>query len=175
MATQTRTAQVIDALIAGVRALPGHRAPDGTVSGADLVTVYDGPEIRSTDDAIDESWVVIGWSGSGPDDLNPAAQVNLSRGPIAATNRPRNEVVTISCLASARRGESTKAARDLVTAELDAVAGLLRSDPSLGINTAGTIGGVRTIAYVTAGTLSQYLLDGYVAEWEFTVTYESRV
>lgn len=174
MAIQTRTAQVIDALVAGTRALAGHRAPDGTASGK-LVTVYDGPEIRSTDDAVDDAWLVIGWSGSGADDLEPAAQVIQSRGPIAATNRPRNEVVTVNCLASVRRGESAKLARDLATAELGVVAELLRADPSLGINTAGTIGGVRTIAFVTAGTLTQYLLDGYVAEWSFTVTYDSRV
>lgn len=174
MATQTRVPQVIDALIALGRALPGHRAPDGTTSGK-LVTVYDGPEIRATDDAADDAWVVIGWSGTGAEDLEPAAQSNLSRGPIAATNRPRNEVVTINCLASVRRGESAKLARDMVSAELDAFAGICRGDPSLGINTAGTIGGVRTIAYVTAGTLTQYLLDGYVAEWNFTVTYDARV
>ena len=170
-----RAGQVIDRLLVLARALPGHRDPNGTTSTDGLVTVYDGPEIRATDDAIDQTFVVIGWSGADPDALEPAASSNWVAGPIAATTRPRDETTVIACKVISQRGELMKAARDAAIAELEAVAGICRSDPSLGIDTSATIGGVRTLAWVTAGTMLQYDERGYVCEIEFTVTYQTRV
>jgi hypothetical protein len=172
---QTRVAQVIDRLLVLSRALPNHRAPTGTVSTSGLVTVYDGPEVRSTDDAIDQTIVVVGWSGEDDDDLAVPATLTLTAGPIAATNRPRDEQGTINCKVISHRADSVANARDAVVAEVVAFAELCRVDPSLGINTSDTIGGVRTLAWVTAGSLVQYLSKGYVAEMDFTVSYSTRV
>jgi hypothetical protein len=172
---QTRVAQVIDRLLVLGRALPGHRSPTGLVSTAGLVTVFDGPEIRSTDDAIDQTMVIVGWSGDDDDNLAQAATIGLTGGPIAASNRPRDEQGTINCKAISHRADSVALARDAVIAEVVAFAELCRVDPSLGISTSDTIGGVRTLAWVTAGSLVQYLSKGYVAEMDFTVSYSTRV
>jgi hypothetical protein len=172
---QTRVAQVIDRLLVLGRALPNHRSPTGLTSTAGLVTVFDGPEIRSTDDAIDQTLVVVGWSGDDDDNLSEAATISLTSGPIAATNRPRDEATTINCKVISQRADSSSAARNAVVAEVEAFAGLCTTDPSLGISTSDTIGGVRTLAWVTAGSLVQYLSKGYVAEMDFTVSYSTRV
>jgi len=170
-----RLSQLIDQILVLARALPGHRAPDGTSSTAGLVTVYDGPEIRSTDDAIDTTWLVIGWSGDDLDQLEEAATSTWTSGPIAAIVRPRDETTTVNCKAVSQRAETMKAARDGAVAEVEAVAQLCRNDPSLGIDTSATIGGVRTLAWVTAGSVVQYLDKGYVCEIDFTVSYNTRV
>jgi hypothetical protein len=175
MATQFRIGQVIDQLLVLSRALSGHRDPDGTDSTAGLVTVYDGPQVRSTDDAIDSTFLVIGYGGDGPDDISTAGSGRWSSGPIAGTVRPRSEVASVSCKIVSHRGESPKLARDAALAELNAVAGICRSDPSLGIDTSSTIGGVRTLAYVTGGQMVQYLRRGFVCEITFDITYDARV
>jgi hypothetical protein len=172
---QTRMAQIIDRLLVLSRALPNHRAPVGIVSTSGLVTVFDGPEVRSTDDAIDQTMVVVGWSGDDDESLEIAASLTLAGGPIAATNRPRDEQGIINCKAISHRADSVAIARDSVIAEVVAFAELCRADPSLGLSTSDTIGGVRTLAWVTAGSLVQYLSKGYVAEMDFTVSYSTRV
>jgi hypothetical protein len=172
---ETRVAQVIDRILVLGRAASGHRAPGDTSPTPGLVTVYDGPEVRSTDDAIDQTFVVIGWSGDDDEALEIAARMVLTSGPIAATNRPRDEITTITCKVVSHRAESVAEARNAALAEVVVFAAICRSDPSLGINTADTIGGVRTLAWVTAGTLTQYLSKGYVAEFEFTISYQTRV
>lgn len=172
---ETRIGQVTDKVLTLVRALPNHRGPSDTVSTPGLVTVYDGPEVNSTDDQIDNTFVVIGWSGTNHDDLETMGRISLRAGPIAAANRPRDETTTIQCLVSSGRGETMKAARDAALAELEAVAALLRSDPSLGLDTSATIGGRRVYAWVTAGDLTEYLAKGYTADIGFTITYTARV
>jgi hypothetical protein len=175
-----RVGQVIDRLLVLTRALAGHRDPNGTMSTDGLVTVYDGPEVRSTDDAIDSTLLIIGWSGDDTDALEEAASSSWTSGPIAATSsgtpiRPRDETTTVSCKVISQRAETMKAARDGAITELEAVAQLCRNDPSLGIDTSATIGGVRTLAWVTAGSMVQYLDAGYVCELDFTVSYNARV
>jgi hypothetical protein len=137
---ETRVAQVIDALIARLGGTAGFRLNGDSNSAADLVTVFDGAEIRSTDDSIDQVLLVIGWAGDNPDETEPAATIALSSGPIAATNRPRDEITSISCKVMSHRASTQKEARDAGLAALTAVAKVLRSDPSLGINTSDTIG-----------------------------------
>lgn len=172
---ETRVGQVIDAVIAKLAITSGFRLNGDTNSTTGLITVFDGAEIRATDDAIDQVLLVIGYPGDNPDELEPAAQIALSSGPIASTSRPRDEQTSIACKAISHRAESQKDARDAGLAALVAVAMMCRADPSLGINTSGTIGGVRTLAWVTAGQLTQYLHNGYVAELDFTISYQSRV
>lgn len=172
---ETRVAQVIDRVLVLGRTAAGHRAPGDVTSTTGLVTVYDGPEVRSTDDAIDSTFVVIGWSGDDDDSIELVARMQLTSGPIAAANRPRDEITAITCKAISHRADSVKEARDAALAEVAVFAQICRSDPSLGINTTDTIGGVRTLAWVTAGSLFQYLHNGYVAEFEFTINYQTRV
>lgn len=172
---ETRVGQVIDAVIAKLAATTGFRLYGDSNSTADLVTVFDGAEIRATDDNIDQVLLVIGWAGDDPEQTSAAADIALTTGPIAATNRPRDEQTSIACKVMSHRAGTQKEARDAGLATLVAVAKVCRADPSLGINTSDTIGGVRTLAWVTAGQLTQYLHNGYVAELDFTISYQSRV
>lgn len=168
---QTRVDQVIDRLVelaAGQAGYIRYGQP-----GADEIIVFDGPEWSETDDPCDA--LVVGWSGGDDDAATPAATSNQTAGPIAAGNRPRDEVGTVLCRAIAQTKDSPKAARDAAKAIVVTLAGLCRADPSLALNTSDTIGGVRTIAYVTTGDLVQYNSRGYVAEWEFTITFLTRV
>jgi hypothetical protein len=175
MADQFRIGQVIDRLVALSRASAGHRAPDGTDSTTGLVTVYDGPEVRATDDAEDNTFLIIGWSGDLDDGLTPAGAGAWKAGPIANQVRPRDESTAVTCKVVSQRGESPKLARDAAIAEVALIAGLCRSDPTLGVDSSATIGGVRTRAFVTAGTMVQYLAKGYVCELDFEVYYDARV
>lgn len=172
---QTRVAQVIDRLVVLARALPNHRGPEDQTGAVGVTTVFDGPEIRSTDDLSDGAMLIIGYPGDNPDELVAAANSTITYGPIAATNRPRDEVGTIICRAISQRAETAADARNGALAEVEAVAAICRADPSLALNTADTIGGVRTITFVTAGDMFQYLDRGYTCEWEFSVTFKTRV
>jgi hypothetical protein len=172
---ETRLAQVIDQLVALTRALPNHRGPDDQTTADDVSTVYDGPEMRATDDLANGGHLVIGWSGDSPDEVVAAGSSTITRGPMAATVHPANEIGTVNCRAIFQRGETPKLARDGALAEITAVAQLCRATPDLGINTSGTIGGVRTVASVTIGEMYQYLDRGNVCLWDFSVTFETRV
>lgn len=172
---ETRVAQVIDFLVSGLAANASFRRPDDETYGPDLITVWDGPEFRSSEDHSKSAHVVIGYGGDDPEALEPSAATELVAGPLAAMVRPRDETLTVSCRSICDSGETPKIARDTALAGIEAVANLCRSDPSLGIDASATIGGVVVRAWVTAGTLLQYLEAGYTAEWEFTVTVRTRV
>jgi hypothetical protein len=172
---ETRVAQVIDALVTGMRATAGFRSPTSASTTAGLTTVYDGPEVWTTDDRDGQSLLVIGYSGSDPDEQTATAESSFTRGPIAVPARPRDEVSVIHCRAIADGRETPKIARDAALATIAAVSLFCRTDPSLGINTSDTVGGVRTIAFVTTGDLIQYLMRGHTAEWAFDVGFSTRV
>lgn len=172
---ETRLEQVIDQLVLLTRALPDHRGPADQTTALNQTTVFDGPEVRTTDDVSDGASLIIGWGGESADEVTVAGSSTIARGPIAAQTRPADEIGTIVCRAVYQNAETAKLARDGALATLTAVAALCRATPDLGINTSGTIGGVRTLAFVTAGDLYQYLDRGYVAIREFTVTFKTRV
>jgi hypothetical protein len=172
MALQARWGQVIDAVVEQCRALPGYRGPESTDSGT---TVWDGPEFQASEDHAQGEHLIIGWPGN-IDATTPAANSTWTTGPIASTVRPRDETTTIACVAIAQHGSTPKESRDLANTVLADVATLLRTNPSLNIDASATIGGVLIIAYVTAGTMSQYLgPSGYTTTIEFTLTYSGRV
>lgn len=174
MVDQIRIGQVIDALVSTIGGRPGFRSPDGRES-LNEATVWDGPQWQTVEDHAPGGHVVIGWPGEF-ESPSPAATTTWEAGPIASTNRPRDETTQVACLATAQRHETVKDARDACLALLTTVAAVCREDPSLGIDTAATVGGVRTITYVTAGSFTQLLgPNGFAAELEFTVTYKSRV
>lgn len=172
---ETRVAQVIDTLVAGLRATSGFRSPTSASTVPGLTTVYDSSEVWTTDDRDGQSVLVIGYASDEPDDQTPIAESTFTRGPIAVPARPRDEVSVIRCRAIVDGRETPKLARDAALATIEAVAAFCRVDPSLGLNTSGTVGGVRTIAYVTAGDLIQYLVRGHTAEWAFDVSFSTRV
>jgi hypothetical protein len=172
---ETRVAQVMDALVTGMRLVTGFRAPTDASTVAGLTTVFDSSELWTTDDRDGQSILVIGYAGDDPEDDIPIAQTSLSAGPIAISARPRDEVATIACRAIVDGRETPKLARDAAMATIAAVSLFCRTDPSLGINTADAVGGVRTITYVTAGDLLAYAHEGHTCEWAFTVSFKSRV
>jgi hypothetical protein len=172
---ETRIAQIIDRLVTLSAALPGYRMADAETTASNTTAVWDGPEVRSSDDASDGSELVIGWSGPSADEALASASSSIKAGPMAGPNRPREEEGFVNCLAIGQNAPTPKAARDAALQVVEDVAELCRSTPDLGIDTSGTIGGVLTRAYVTAGDLVQYLQDGYVAEWQFTVNFKTRV
>lgn len=172
---ETRVAQVIDRLIAGMRATAGFRGPADASTVAGLVTVYDSSEVWTTDDRDGQNLLVIGYTGPDPDDQTPSAETSFSRGPIAIPARPRDEAGIVHCRAICDGADTPQLARNGAMATIEAVSAFCRTDPSLGLNTSGTVGGVRTIAYVTAGDLLQYLSRGHTAEWAFDVSFSTRV
>jgi hypothetical protein len=174
MVDQIRIGQVIDALVQQIGDRPGWRFPTGRES-MDESTVWDGPEWQKVEDHAPGGHVVIGWPGEF-DSPVPAASTTWESGPIASSNRPRDEVTAVTCLATAQKHETVKDARDACMVLLAEVAAVCREDPSLGIDTAATVGGVRTITYVTAGSFTQLFgPNGFTAELQFTVTYKTRV
>jgi hypothetical protein len=172
---QTRTAQVIDALVELCAAEATFRRPSEVTYDSTLITVWDGPEFRSGQDYGGGGHLVIGFGGDDPEAQEAAASTELSAGPMAASVRPRDEELTINCRAVQDHGETPKRARDGALAVIDAVALVCRSAPDLGIDASATIGGVTVRAWVTAGTMLQYLQAGYTCEWSFTVTVRTRV
>lgn len=173
--TQQRVVQVIDALLFQISALPGYRTPGLVGQFSTTVTVFDGPEFTYTDDIEPGGFLVVGWPGSDAEQLEPVASSTWVSGPIAGRAHPRDETTVVAMRAISQRQERVRDARVAVYQQMTDVAGICRNDPSLGINTADTIGGVNTLAYVTAGELFQYSSNGYVAELSFSVTYQARV
>jgi hypothetical protein len=175
MTDQLRIGQVIDALVGLAGTATGYRLPQDVTSADGMVTVFDGPEIRSTDDAVlDGGLLVIGWSGSGGDDVQDGASAVLAGRVIASTVHARDETSAIVCMAIYQSAGTPKEARDGVIGIFGTVANLCRTDPTLGLSPA-TFGGIRVKVEVTAGTLTQYLDAGYNAEFQFTITYNTRV
>jgi len=151
MAQQDRLSQVIDALLALSIAQVGYRSSSDTASADNAVTVWDGPDILGSDDYQGSiGLLVVGYCGPDVDQLQPSGSVQLGTGPIASTAHPRDEITTVSMLGVSQNQDTAKAARDACYAIVSMVAALCRADPSLGINSADTIGGVRTSAFVTS-------------------------
>lgn len=171
--TETRLGQVIDALVNGLGATTGFR-PSFSEEYATATTVWDGPEWQVVEDHGAGGNVVIGYSG--PRGARSASATSTwAAGPIAGTNRPREEVTQVNCFATAQRHGTPRGARNEAIAIVSAVAAFCRSDPSLGINTSGTIGGVSTLTSLTAGSIVQFADRGFTCEIDFTITYKARV
>jgi hypothetical protein len=175
MAIQSRAAQVVDAVLALTRAQTGYRSPSSTGYSESAVTVFDGPEFLSTDDYADGGSLIVGFSGLDDTESTVAGTVTLNTGPIAASVRPRDEQGSINCMAISPRRDTPKQARDSALAMLETLAGVCRSDPSLGIDGSATIGGYKMLARVTAGNFTQQLVNGYECWWAFTIDYSTRV
>lgn len=163
---------VVDALVTGMRATSGYRAP--TTASASI-PVYDGQELMVTAE-VPVSWLVIGWSGDpdSPDQQGQAGQAAAAM----ATTRPREELGEISCQAVCQGGRgdlsgSAKGARDGAFAVLADVERFLRADPTLGIPI-GAAGQVLW-AQITSLTPTQFSDGGHVCAVAFAVSYRARI
>lgn len=171
--SEMRLGQVIDAIVTGLGATTGFRLSTTDVY-TEATTVWDGPEWQVVDDNGPGGHVVIGYSGPRGG-RSPSATTSWDAGPIAGTNRPRDEVTQLNCFVTAQRHATARGARNEAITIVSAVAAFCRADPSLGINTAGTIGGVRNLTFVTNGNVVQFSDRGFNCEIEFTITYKTRV
>jgi hypothetical protein len=169
--TTTRAAQVIDGLLATLRAASGFRDPavDSTAAG-----VYDGPEAPLYEGVVpQEDFVVVGWSGLGDGPVESAVTEQTA---ISIGNREREETGRIPCLAVAQTGDTeygtAKAMRDAALALVAGAEAAIRSDPWLGIT------GLRALVVQFEGvtSLQQLASDDGMACWvEFAVTYTARI
>lgn len=174
MSLQTRVPGVIDTVVTGMRATTGYRTPGDTGTG---FPVFDGPELYLHELPNTVGYLVIGYVDD-PSEPSPSSESMFAQGPMGPQHS-RDETATISCLASASHGDaddgSASAIRALTVGIMGDVANYCRINPSLGLDTSGVVGGIRTRAFVTAGTMFQYLNGGVVCDWVFTITYQARV
>lgn len=169
--------QVIDGLVAGMRASSGFRAPDGTGDG---VTVYDGPEWIGVSGKDPEGRLIVGYGGEdlevhGDDEAPNAIQQDTEIRAIS-TSAPRDQMVVVPCVAYAWLGyEDASAARTAVFAVVDAVESWLTSNPRC--NVATQADGSQVMHATASGSheFRQYRVGGGSrAVVEFTITAKTR-
>ena len=98
MARITWAPEVIDGVLAALRALDGYRAPTDTTDG---VTVYDGPEALYYGD-LSGSYVIVGYGGEDTidpgDPSDDASEGTVSVRALAPTS-PKENAESLRCLA----------------------------------------------------------------------------
>lgn len=160
----TRLPYVIDALVDGLRALTGYRAPD-EASGT---PVFDGPEYAITGD-MPVTWVAVGWSGD-PD----APQTGADGGQVIASlgNRSREETGLVRMRVVSQAGDrDMKARRDAAFAVMADVENLVRTDPLIGLDPVW----MREAEIGDRYTIQQEFAEGPVCIVDFAVTYRARI
>ncbi len=174
MARITWAPEVIDGVLAAVRALDGYRAPTDTTDG---ITVYDGPEARFYGD-LDGSYLIVGYGGE--DELDPgdpsseASAGDITIRTMASPSRPKANTDTLECLAVYQTGDfNVSAARTAVVTIGSQVDTALRNAPRVGTSTDSS--GAQVIqVYVSSWSLRNYLRGTLlIAELRFTVTYST--
>jgi len=165
----TRWGQVVDALVARMRATNGFEGPQDT---GDSIRVYDGPEIDADTNEVTQ-YLVIGLPADGPGE-GESGTTSQTPGPMA-TPRPRDEAGVILCRAAAQLGDvNSKGARDACLAILAAVETELRAPfdgPTVGLSTP------RLVVQMESSTqpIRQYILAGSCCEIDFSLKYETRL
>lgn len=171
---QTRWNQTVNQLVTLMRARVGYVAPDDPEPG---IVVYDAAEVFMHQGDFPRNHLVIGWSGA-PASPEEAGRIEQERGPMGP-HRSREESGSIRCVAVAQTGDAAFGEPAVLRAECEAimedVAEECRADPTLGVDTSGTVGGRRHQAWVTVGTPLQGMDGGVYVVWEFSVDYTSRV
>lgn len=178
MAIQSRAADVIDNVVTAMRSVTGYRSPADTGTG---FVVFDGPELYVTEIPGNLGYVVIGYADD-PDEPSPSTESVITAGPMVPNVHPRDEVLTIGCIASWSSGDaefgSPSTARRAAMGIMGDVANYVRVNPSLGLDTSGVVGGVRLRSFVTAGAMTQYVggvSGGFTCDWVFTITTNARI
>lgn len=184
MATATRWAQVVDAILDGLFAGGGFRAPgaDGT---EDLPLLLDGPELELTGDGGGTYLVIGGTLDVDGEDHGTAGQAVATLG---TANRSRQDTGAVICQAVAQYGavelagwtvtgdSQLRVLRGDAFALVDAVDTWLRANPDLGlISPAGVPRMVAGIGDRIVPRQYQTQDGGAVVSVEFTVTYTTRV
>lgn len=166
MAT-TQWAAVTKALVSAMRAVDGYWDPHLAGTGR---PVFLGPELELFKSSALE-FVVFGYSGAN-DSYGPAGVIGQEPGPISSVVRPKDERGEIMCVASAGSGSNdVSALLDAATEMIADVETAIRSDPTLGLGTALTH--VRLLT--GAPTLYRDPKTGPIVDWEFTISYFSRI
>ncbi len=180
MARASLVPQVIDAIVAGLRAYSTtdvtFRGPTSSTSG---VTVYDGPEWRAP--ATDPNgFVVIGYGGEDLDERADDGETgsesmsgaNGVRG--MATTRPRDQLADdVECVAFYRSGSvDSSTAREKAWQMVDAVHSWLQANPTCGVAT--TTNGQVVRVHVTARSMDQWLNSGSRCAVRFTISAQTR-
>lgn len=160
----------IDALVAGMRAVPGYRDPAASTTG---IPVLDGPEIGFFQEDL-TTYLVIGWSGDPDDPESPGntAQIQAVAGP----NRKRDETGVLTCRAVAQSGDasiagrSVQAARNSAFAIVSDVETYARNYPSLGLT-----GNQVQLAQLTATRTEQWDSEGACCAVTFDISFLARI
>lgn len=170
--TSTAWGDVLTAIVAGLRALPGYRSPSGTDGAA--IPVYDSAEWLLTEDN-PATLVVVGDVGDA-DQLTVAGQAP-QRVATLGTSRRREEEGTVNCYIASSSGDfgpgAVPAVREVVLGVLDDVDGWLRANPDLDLVPAyqhveATMQGLPSIRPIPTS-------DGPVFEVDLTIGYTARI
>lgn len=168
MATSTRWAAVMDALVSLSRGMTGYRDPGAAVS-AGLRPVFDSILVGGTEDHASEL-LVVGWSGdpTRTEDAGESGQATATLG-----NRGRDESGRIKCLAQAWSGavEDVAAVRGAAFDVLGDVEELLRTNPTLGLDQAW----MRQAELGEGTRVELQQISGVRCRVEFSVTYRARI
>ncbi len=97
----TRWPDVVDQLVARMRATPGYRSPWATTGTADA-PVYDSVEVAMQTAPTTSKFLVIAYGGD-PDNLRDAGRAGQKFDTLG-TNRGRKETGLVTCLAVAQSG-----------------------------------------------------------------------
>lgn len=132
------------------------------------VQVYDGVGI--SEDPGD--FLMIGVDDPDSDGLAASGQARQTPGPLG-TNRPRDEIGTVTCAALSWNGDSDPAAaRTALKATTTAVENLLRSSPNLG----GTVTGLLWTGFGEQARLIQAQdTHGAMALLIFDIAFRARI
>jgi hypothetical protein len=159
----TRWAQIVDALLAAVRARPGYRGPTGTTG----ILVLDSTEEHAIEERPGRYVVIAVADIAGQGDESGSA----AQSPATAGKVQRDERGTIRCRTVCQLGDVAPAvARGNALTDLAVVEDVLRTDPTLGI--------VAPRIFVQVGdrlTFRSYLAGGSVLTVEFTIDYHTRI
>jgi hypothetical protein len=170
----TMWGQVVDGLLAVMRARSGYRAPS---TASDDIPVFDGPQVAALEENTTR-FLVIGWAGDVPGDRDSgtAGQQLIA---LASSNRPTEENGTVSCLAVAQIGDqdpaTVRAQALAIIGDVDTALRGQPAGPTLGIDP-GTGNGQLLWALVgDQARVTQYSAGGSVCEIEFSVVYKARI
>lgn len=164
----TRWPDVVNALIALMRATSGYRDPAALGSE---IPVFDSFAVGRTEQPVD-AYLVIAWAGD-PDALEDGGDSGQTIATLG--NNTRDETATVRCRAVAQYGTGAgpidpSAARTAAFAIAGAVEALLRTNPTLGITAP------RMLArFGQFESIQQWANEGPCCGLTFTVVYQTRI
>lgn len=174
MARVSLTPDVIDGIVAGLRARTGWRGPTDPTEG---ITVYDGPEFTTTSATHPDGFVVIGWGGEDLEaregDPDDGITADLTTATMSAAE-PKDVDENLQCVAYYGVGSVDVAGtRRAAYALVDGVETWLRTNDRAGV--AVLPGGHVHWARVVSTSMRQEIVDGGSrVTIRFAITFKSR-